>query len=60
MGKIVRPLEGTWDIPQGNASLIKNGLNESEEQRAKRIEAYGDNEPIVKPSKTLWEMVKYD
>ena len=59
MGKITRTPGCTRNIPQGSFLLIKDGLNESEEQRAKRIEAYGDNEPIVKPSKTLWEMVTY-
>ena len=59
MGKIGRTPGCTWNIPKSKFCLMKNGLNESEEQRTKRIEAYGDNQPIVKPSKTLWQMVIY-
>ena len=37
--------------------VIQTGISASEEDKKDRIKKYGQNDPVVKPPKTLWEMV---
>ena len=57
MGKNLRASEGTVHQLQGNFPLIQEGRKQSEEDDRNRILAFGDNQPIVKESKTLWDIV---
>ena len=36
---------------------IQTGISASQEDKNERIRKYGKNDPVVKPPKTLWEMV---
>lgn len=36
---------------------MQNGLNDDENTRQERIRTFGENIPVTKEEKTLWEMV---
>lgn len=37
--------------------LYQNGISANSEDKAQRLQKYGNNDPIVKEPKTLWEMI---
>jgi hypothetical protein len=37
--------------------VIQNGISASPEDKKDRIKKYGQNDPVVKAPKTLWDMV---
>lgn len=36
---------------------MQKGIYKDAKDHEERIKAYGDNQPIVKPPKTIWELV---
>lgn len=36
----------------------KTGLTSNQEDHNKRLQAFGNNQPILKPPKTVWQLVK--
>lgn len=57
MGKTWRTSIGFRDIDEGKNYNTQQGRNDAPEVQSERIKTYGDNSPIVKPSKTLLSMV---
>jgi hypothetical protein len=60
MGRSCWPRKKPFHINQ--STLIYNfqkGRNDSNEIENERVNVYGRNDPITKPSKSLWEMVRY-
>ena len=57
MGRNLRTWIKTPDQLSGNLSLIQRGIFNDEKDHQKRVENYGDNQPIVKPPKTIWELI---
>ena len=57
MGKTWRTSIGCRDIDEGKNYNTQQGRNDAPEVQSERIKTYGDNSPIVKPSKTLLSMV---
>lgn len=36
---------------------MQKGIFNDEKDHQRRIDEYGDNQPIVKPPKTIWELI---
>jgi len=50
-----------WGKIEGLESLLhtnyRKGIYKDSKDHEARIKAYGDNQPIVKPPKTIWELI---
>lgn len=53
-----RPPGLPQDQPQGTPPLTQSGLSDDPATQQQRIQTYGQNIPVTKEEKTLWEMVE--